>query len=243
VNIGTQIVASGLKAQVEALDMLANNLANVNTNGFKEQKAFFTYLDESAGTATVGDNDPGSMRAVSVQGALNIKDGLLQPTQREFDIALVGNGFIAVETPQGERYTRNGSLRLNTKSELVTSGGYPVLGAKGRITVTPGRLVINEQGGVYSDNKLLGQLKLVTFDGPAAMVQEGNSLFAPQNSQATPKKAAVEVRQGYLEQSNVNAVGSMVEMVGIMRRYEAMQKSVGLLLNEVDSRSIERLGR
>ena len=243
-NTGVQIAASGLKAQVEALDMLANNLANINTNGFKEQKAFFTYLDESAGSATIGDNDPGSMRAVSVQGALNVRDGLMQPTQREYDIALVGDGFLAVETPQGVRYTRNGSLRLNEKSELVTSDGHPVLGAKGRITVTPpGRLVVNEQGGVYSDNKLLGQLKLVTFDGPAAMVQEGNSLLAPRNAQATPKKADVQVKQGYLEQSNVNAVGSIVEMIGIMRRYEAMQKSVGLLLNEVDSRSIERLGR
>ena len=183
------------------------------------------------------------MRAVSAQGALNLGEGLLQPTQGEYDIALLGDGYLAVETPQGERYTRNGSLRLNNKSELVTTGGYPVLGAKGHIAVTPGRLVISEQGSVYSDNKLLGKLKLVTFDSSAPMLQEGNSLLAPQGSQATPKAADIQVRQGYLEQSNVNAVASMVEMVGIMRRYEAMQKSVGLILNELDSRSIERLGR
>jgi flagellar basal-body rod protein FlgF len=240
VNIAVQLAASGLKAQVEALDLLANNLANLNTNGFKEEKAFFTYLDESMGSPQ--DADPGRLRTVSAQGALNVRDGLLQPTQREFDIALVGNGFLAVETPQGERYTRNGSFRLNAKSELVTSGGYPVLGPKGRIAVTPGRLVITEQGGVYSDNTLLGQLKLVTFDEPAAMVQEGNSLLAPPSSQAKPKPADVQIKQGYLEQSNVNAVASMVEMVGLMRRFEAIQKSVGLVLNEVDSKSIDRLG-
>jgi flagellar basal body rod protein FlgG len=222
--------------------MLANNLANLNTAGFKEQKAFFTYLNESAGSAKADDDDPERMRAVSAQGALNVGDGLLQPTQRDFDIALMGNGYLAVETPQGERYTRNGSLRLNAKSELVTSGGYPVLGATGRIAVIPGRLVITEQGSVYSDDKLLGKLKLITFDNPAAMVQEGNSLLAPPSSQSKPITADVQVKQGYLEQSNVNAVASMVEMVGIMRRFEAIQKSVGLVMNDIDAKSISTLG-
>lgn len=222
--------------------MMANNLANLNTNGFKEQKAFFTYLNESAGSAQADDNDPARMRAISVQGALNFRGGLLQPTQRDFDVALVGNGYLAVETPQGERYTRNGSFRLNAKSELVTSGGYPLLGPKGRIAVMPGRLIITEQGSVYSDDRLVGQLKLVAFDEPSAMVQEGDSLLAPPSSQSKPKAADVQIKQGYLEQSNVNAVASMVEMVGIMRRFEAIQKCVGLVLNDIDSKSIDRLG-
>ena len=169
-------------------------------------------------------------------------DGSLQSTGRDYDLALVGEGFLTVQTPQGMRYTRNGSLRLNEKSELVTSGGYPVLDDTGvRITIGPGKLNVTEKGLVYSDDKKLGQLKLVTFDEPGRVIREGNSLIAPPEGKATPKPANVQVKQGFLEQSNVNAVASVVEMVGIMRRFEALSKSVNLLFIDLDSKSIDRL--
>ncbi len=169
-NTGVQAASSGMKAQIEALDILANNLANLNTNGYKEQKAFFSILSESA--AAGSDDDPSNVRSVSAQGALNLADGSLQPTGRDLDVALVGEGFFAVQTPQGIRYTRNGSLRLNEKGELVVSGGYPVLDdSGGKMTIGPGKLNITEKGIVYSGNRKVGQLRLVTFEEPAKVIR------------------------------------------------------------------------
>lgn len=231
-----------MKAQMEALDILANNLANINTSGFKEQKAFFKYLSEAG--AAGSDDDSSNIRSVSAEGAVNLADGSLQPTGRDLDIALVGEGFLAVQTPQGIRYTRNGSLRLNEKSELVVSGGYQVLDdAGGRMTIGPGRLNITEKGIVYSGSRRVGQIRMVTFEEPAKVVRQGSSLIAPPESKPTPKPANTQVKQGFLEQSNVNAVAAVVEMVGIMRRFEAVSKSVNLVINDLDSKSIERLGR
>lgn len=243
-NSGVQVAASGMRAQVEALDMLSHNLANLNTTGYKEQKAFYTCLDEASAASSTQDANPFASRTVSAQGALNLTDGSLQPTGRDFDIALIGDGYLTVETPQGIRYTRDGSLRLNGKSELVTAGGYPVLDFKARhITVGPGRLNITESGAVYSDDRNLGQLKLVRFEKPADLIREGNSLLLPSNPSSGVKPANVQVKQGFLEQSNVNAVASVVEMVGIMRHFEAISKSVNILVNDLDSKAIERLGR
>ncbi len=228
---------------MDALDLLANNLANLNTSGFKEQKAFFTCLNESV-AASRPDEDPAAPRLVSVQGAPNLVDGTLEPTGRDYDVALVGQGYLTVQTPQGVRYTRNGSLRLNQNYELITSGGYPLLDDKGRkVTIGPGRLNITEKGVVYSDNRKIGQLKLVTFEEPEKVVREGNSLVAPPQEKPSPKPADVAVKQGFLEQSNVNAVASVVEMVGIMRSFEAISKSLNLMVNNIDAKSIEKLSR
>ncbi len=243
-NSGIQAAASGMRAQVEALDILANNLANLNTIGFKEQKAFFTYLSDAAASSQSAEDDPSGIHAVSAQAALNVTDGNLQSTGRDFDIALMGEGYMAVQTPQGVRYTRNGSLQLNEKSELITSGGYPILDDNGQhITVGPGRLNITEKGLVDVDNKKIGKLKLVTFDTPALVIREGNSLVAPPANKPTPKPADIQVKQGFLEQSNVNTVASVVEMVGIMRRFEAISKSVNLMFNDLDTKAIEKLSR
>ena len=243
-NNGIQAAASGMRAQIDALDILANNLANLNTTGYKEQKAFFTYLDEASAAARPEDDDPSRIRSAAARSALNLTDGTLQPTGRDFDVALVGQGYLAVQTPQGVRYTRNGGLRLNDKSELVVSGGYPVLDDNGRrITIGPGKLNITEKGIVYADNRRMGQLKLVSFDEPAAVIREGDSLLAPPAGKPTPKPVDVQVKQGFLEQSNVNSVAAVVDMVGIMRRFEAISKSVNLIVNDLDAKSIERLGR
>jgi len=244
VNIGIQAAAGGMRAQIDALDILANNLANLNTTGYKEQKAFFTYLSEASSASPAEDDNPSIIRFSSAQGALNLTDGTLQATGRDLDVALVGEGFLVVQTPQGLRYTRNGSLGLNDKSDLVVDGKYPVMDDNGRrITLGPGKVNITEKGAVYAGDRRVGQIKLVTFDEPAMVVREGNSLIAPPVNKPTPKPANMEVRQGFLEQSNVNAVASVIEMVGIMRRFEAISKSLNILVNNLDAKSIERLGR
>jgi len=237
-NSGLYTAYSGMRAQMDALDIVSNNLANINTAGFKEDKAFFTVL----GDAMNAGNEDHSM--IQARAAMSAGDGSLQLTHRDLDVALTGNGFLAVDAPQGIRYTRNGQLSINAKSTLCTSGGFPVLGETGKpIVLGPGQVTINEQGEVYQNGVLVDRMKIAAFDDPSALAREGNSLLAPARTGVDPKASKAKVRQGYLEQSNVNAVGCVVGMVGILRQYEAVQKTIDVLMNDVNAKAIEKLSK
>ena len=243
-NSGLYTAFSGLRAQTTALDMVSHNLANVNTAGFKEGRAFFTLLNQAV-------NDPDSTglgavinnQVVLAEGALNESDGSQVATNRDLDIALAGNGYLTVQTPRGVRYTRFGSLMIGKQDVLSTREGYAVLGENGRIQLGPGKVRIDEQGGVYLEGNLVDRLKLVTFADPRALQREGASLMVPANGKAQATPAQPQVQQGYLEQSNVNAVASVVGLIGILRHFEAIQKSVNLLMNDINAKAIDRLGR
>lgn len=243
-NSGLYTAVSGLRAQMEALDVLSNNLANLNTTGYKEEKTFYTLLN-----TTMEANEAGELgsainnQPVLAQRMTNLSDGSLQVTQRELDLALTGNGFLTVETPRGVRYTRNGSLALDSKSMLCTTEGFPVLGENGRITLGSGKIDINREGQVSLNGTRVDRLKLAAFDNSVILTREGGSLLTPQGNPAQPKMADVEVRQGYLEQSNVNPISSVVSMIGIMRQYESIQKSVQVIMNDMNAKSIERISR
>ena len=242
---GIYTAYSGLKAQMEALDILAGNLANVNTTGFKEQRAFFSALDTAMGASEAGPLDAAiNTHAVLSGSALDAGDGLPVATHRDLDVALSGPGFLTVETPAGIRYTRNGSLTTDAGSVLCTAEGYPVLGENGRILIGPGKVDINQDGEIHVAGAQAGRLKLAVVERPGSLRREGHSLFVPP-AEGQPPAAQLKatVRQGYLEQSNVNPVLSTVRMVAIMRHFEAIQKSVNLMFNEMDAKSIERLGR
>jgi flagellar basal-body rod protein FlgF len=226
-----------------SLDVMANNLANVNTPGFKEEKTFFTVLSQ-VGTPA-GNNELNRVtnsQAVVWQTGTNQVAGSLQLTQRDLDVALTGNGFLTVKTDQGDRYTRNGALTISPSSVLTTTGGLPVLGENGPINLGVGKVIINESGDVILNGTRVDRLKLTAFEDPLAIQHEGNSLLSVAKDART-KPADAKVRQGYLEQSNVNPVTAVVGLVNVMRQFESMQKSMNLIMNDLDSKSIERLGR
>ncbi len=245
VSGGIYTAVSGMRAQMDALDILSNNLANINTAGYKEEKAFFTILRQEAGTS--GQNQIGEVAdrlKVIAESAMNPVSGSLALTNRDLDIALTGNGYLAVETPQGVRYTRNGSLVLNSRSELATADGFPVLSESGRpISLGSGSIRFAEDGDVYLEKVKVDRLKIVSFDKTSPLVREGNSLFSCQGGKSAERPSDSSIKQGFLEQSNVNPVSAVVSMVGILRNFEAMQKSVNLVMNDIDSKSIEKLGR
>jgi len=245
VNSGLYTAYSGLRAQSEALDIVANNLANVNSTGFKGDTAFFTLLDESLnGPDKSGTIDSAINRAVQTHKALNTLQGSLNFTSRDLDVAIEGNGFLAVDTPQGIRYTRNGNLQLNANSVLTTSENHPVLGVSGKpITLGPGKVQINSDGEVLLENSRVDCLKVVTFDKNATLEKEGNSLFRSLPGKGSEIRSSATIKSGYLETSNVNPVSSMVKMVEIMRHFESIQKSVNLLMNDINSKAIEKLGK
>jgi flagellar basal-body rod protein FlgF len=242
VNSGIYTAYSGLKAQVDALDLLANNLANLNTPGFKEEMAFFTVLN-AAGEIPQAELNSTVNRSVMTRGTVNPTEGSLNPTNRDLDIAIEGQGFLVVQTPHGIRYTRNGSLKLDGHGVLTTMEGAPVLGTEGRpITLGPGKISIGEDGTVAWNEALAGRLKVITFDDFTKLEKEGSSLLVSRAGREQEKNADAKIKSGYLEQANVNAVSSVVRMVEIMRRFEAIQKSI-VVMNDINSKSIEKLGR
>lgn len=244
-NSGIYTAYSGLKAQSDALEILSNNLANLNTTAFKEETAFYTYLDPSAGASQQTADLNGTInQSIRVGSVVNSAEGSLSATNRELDIAIEGNGFLVVNTPRGIRYTRNGNLNLNAQSVLVASDGSPVIGESGKpITLGPGKINISENGEVSLDNVPVDRLKIASFDDLSALKKEGSSLFISRADRSLEKSSDAKIKSGYLEQSNVNPVSSIVRMVEILRHFEAIQKSINLVMNDINSKAIEKLGR
>ncbi len=118
-----------------------------------------------------------------------------------------------------------------------------MLGENGAITLGPGKVAINEQGEVFLNDVRIDRLKTASFENPAALLREGSSLLAPAEGQVAGAAPGLEIQQGYLEQSNVNPISSVVGLVGIMRQFEAIQKSFNLLMNDINAKAIEKLGR
>lgn len=229
---------------MDALDTLANNLANVSTVGFKERKSFFSALSVAMDSPDASQLEAAVNSLVTTGNTVDLGAGSLVETRRDLDVALEGKGFLTVETPNGLRYTRNGNLTRNAKSVLCTTDGFPVLGANGQIVLGQGKVAIGQDGQVFVDGNNVARLKLVAFAGPASLTNEGHSLFVPAQGAENPGAATgVVVRQGFQEQSNVNPVLATVRMVEILRHFEAIQKGVNLMINDMDAKVIERLGR
>ncbi len=244
-NNGIYTAYSGLRAQMDALDVLANNLANLNTAGFKEEMIYFSLQNPAAESAT-NSSDLGSTinRSIKTQGALSALDGSINQTNRDLDVAIEGNGFLTLQTPRGIRYTRNGNLQLNSKGLLVASDGSPLLGTSGRpIALGPGKIAISEQGAVSLDGSEVDRLKIVAFDDLSNLAREGNSLLMLQNGKGEEKISNARIKSGYLEQSNINAINSIVRMVDIMRQFEAIKKTIDLVMNDINTKSIDKLGK
>ena len=208
-------------AVYRSMDVIANNLANVSTPGFKREAAkfeeFVTHVAPSEGQkglqAVSFVKDAGVMRDIS--------NGTIESTGAPFDVALDGQGYFSVQTAQGPRYTRNGHFTLDASGQIVTSGGNPVLGDGGPITITPddGDVHIAADGTVSGKNGQIGKLSMVDFANDRALVKEGDSLYS--TTQAPTAAANTVARQGMLESSNVQPVIEISHMIEVMRSYEA----------------------
>lgn len=188
-------------------EITANNLANVGTAGFKADRL-------------VAHRVGGLESPVPVE-ATDLSQGSLRMTGRPLDVALEGRGFLVVETAGGERLIRGGSLKLDGQGTLVTSDGDPVLGEQGRIVTTGGSIEIGPDGTITSDGHAVDQLRVVLPDEGAALFKEGASRFLMAQEQGTRAAPDVRVRQGQLEEANLDSIGGMVSLVEIQRAYAA----------------------
>jgi len=234
-----------MKAHSDALEITANNLANINTVGFKKDRSFNTILRESIKDSGYPPGIGQTInRSIRTDRNVDYSDGDILSTGRNLDVAIRGNGFLTVQTPRGERYTRNGNFHLDMNSTLRTVDGNPVLGVSGRpITLGTGEIHISDNGGVYLNGEEVDRLKVVVFQDHSQLEKEGEALFVPKNGETPVLRTDMVVRSGYLEQANVNAVKSMVDMIGLLRHFEAIQRSISHEMNDMNSKVIDRLGR
>ena len=169
--------------------------------------------------------------------------GPLQETGRRLDVGLNGPGFLVVETPNGPRSTRAGALGVTREGSLVTAAGFAVLGERGPITIRSDRVAITGRGEVTEDGRPIDTLRVVDFPKPYRLLKEGNGLFAPADATVAPQAAReYEVVAGSLEGSNVNSVETMVNMIELLRKYEAAQRAIQAV-EEANRQATQDIGR
>jgi flagellar basal-body rod protein FlgF len=223
---GIYIAASGMLAESARQDVVADNLANATTTGFKRSEAVASPFQQMLvrNAAAAGAPEVGTLTmGTQVDGISRIDtQGPLRYTGNALDVGLSGSGYFAVDTPDGRRYTRAGAFDLDATGRLVTKEGQPVLGDDGRpITLDPGSVSIAADGTITQDGAVKGRLMLTMLD-PATVKTQGDSLLTG----TVAGTASAQVRQSTLEGSTVNVVSEMVELIRVMRSFEANQKSV-----------------
>ena len=227
-NSGMYSAVSGSLAAMRRLDMITNNLANINTPGFKKDKMSFEGVLN--GTASPG-SDPQSINAdpMMQKESVFIDYGTGPTTQsgNSLDLALEGDGFFAVTTPQGTAYTRQGNFRTSPDGTLVTVDGFPVQGANGTaITLLGSHIEIDSKGAIKVDGTEAGAISVVDFAKPYTLSKIGNAMFQPADGQAAPQASTAQVQQGRLEGSNVDSITEMVQMIEVNRYFEACSKII-----------------
>jgi flagellar basal-body rod protein FlgF len=232
---GIERLAKDMSAKIVKQELVANNLANATTPGFKTQRAFRSMLEASVGR-TGNDRDAGTIETYT-----SFSQGPIEQTHRDLDVAINGEGFFVVDTPYGERYTRSGSFTLASGGLLATQSGDLVLGAGGPIPISGSNLSITPDGKVVVDGDEVDTLRVVTFDSPERLVREGNMYAAESQSAVDADMTRTELIHGALERSNVSPVDEMVEMISIHRSFEAAQRGIRLQ-DESARRLIERSG-
>jgi len=227
---------------MESLDMLANNLANAGSAGYKKDTEFYSlYLSEAA-AAEAADADPvTAMLPVIDRQWTDFSQGVIQSTGNPLDAAIDGEGFLAVDGPGGTMYTRSGRLRISAQGRLETPDGYPLrLSGGSGLTVNPARPIeISAAGDVTQAGQFLGRLELAGFSDPSRLSKAGRNYFV---SPVPGQASAAQLIQGRVEGSNVNTAESAVRLVSVMRQFEMLNKAASIG-SEMNRRAVEEVAR
>ena len=235
--------ASGLQSRMEALDMVANNLANTTTGGFKLDREFYSLFTAADNEA---EDDSASTKLPLIQKQwTDFSQGVLAPTGNPLDLALSGKGFFAVNGPSGPLYTRNGSFQLSPAGQLTTSEGYAVRDINGKPIQTQSQdpLEITPDGSITQSGETIGQVQVVDFKDSSTLQKMGNSYFLPSDPKTVPTAAAdTTVLQGKTENSNVAPAESAVRLVGLMRQFEMLQKAI-TITSDMNKQALTEVAR
>jgi len=221
-------------------EIFANNMANANTVGFKKDGAFLHQL-EDAKSDLITDSD---WEIPMIDGVyIDFSQGFTRQTERPLDVAIEGEGFFAVSTPQGERYGRGGEFSLTPERILVDRNGNQIMGDGGQIVINGDNINISGDGTISADGTAVGKLKIVNFPKPYKFNKGDNGYLIPAETGVQPTNAdKFEIRQGYVEESNVNVIDQMVDMLVSFRAYEAGQKAIQAQDETLD-KAVNQVGR
>lgn len=239
------------------LAVVANNLANVNTTGFKQERmnfqdtmTMFAHDKIMEPVVSLRDKpllpDPRHLSRVRIaETRTDFSQGSLQVTGQPLDMAITGKGFFKVRTEEGDRYTRNGNFKLSAAGTIVTAQGFPVLAGGAELAVPQGaKIEVDGAGRIFADRAQIGALDVVGIDDEKKLVKSGNNNFKPKDGAAVGETALApndfRVEQGYLEVANVGVVEEMVNMIELQRAFEAYQKVISQS-SETDQKAI-RMG-
>lgn len=236
---GIYSALSGAIGQTHALDVMANNMANLGTTGFKGSRAVFKEMLAKADG--VVNQTHRQVRLDNIQ--TDFSTGGIKVTNNPLDVAIAGDGFFEVQTDEGPRYTRAGSFQVDEQGNISMLDGKLIMGDGGPITVPPGKAIhIVENGMVMGEEMELGRLKIVEFKDRTELVQAGHNLWKAPDGVQSETVENPRVIPGSIERSNVNAVKAMTEMVRVSRSYEALLKAVETF-RAADQRTVSDLGK
>jgi flagellar basal-body rod protein FlgF len=219
-----------MRARMESLDLLANNMANAATGGYKADREFYgLYVGEEA-----ADTETATTMPLIERPWVDHTQGTLQATGNPLDVALSGQGFIAVNGPSGPLYTRNGSFRMAADGRLLTSDGFAVRNASattpgGSFALQPGASIeIAGDGTIKQNGVVTGQLEIVDFTSRAGLVKQGSSYFRASDPNLARSPSTATVAQGQVEAANTGPAEGAVRLVSVMRQFEMLQKAITL---------------
>ena len=223
-----------MAGQLNRNDVVANNLANINTTGFKKDIMFFDFMDEE---------DSGKQNG---RQSIDFAQGTLKQTNNDLDFALSGRGFFVIETEEGKGYTREGHFKIDKDGVLIDSSNRPVMGESGPITIIgenfkPKTISVTQNGEVFADDQPAGRLRIVDFENMDDLKKAGGNLFTADETLELDIDEPV-IHQGFLEESNVNPADEMIQLIEVQRQFEGMQKMVRSL-DEVFRMAASRVGK
>ena len=238
---GYYAACAGLAAQTQALELVAHNLANLGTAGYRGQQATFRSLLTggavvNANPLNIAVNDFGVLGG----GRTDLTPGSLTPTGNALDLGIAGQGFFVVQSAQGVLYTRDGSFHLDAKGQLVTAEGDAVLDEQGPILVPNGKVAVSSDGTLSVDGAVVTKLKLAEFSPSTHLTAVGHATYSvPEGSALVPAQSTV--RQGMIEGSNVNSVTGVVQLITIQRNAEMLQRAMSIFDTQFNQTAVQDL--
>lgn len=239
------IAVNSLQDDMRRVEHVAMNLANSLTPGYKRQIAVaqpFAGLVDSGSAAAMASGRPAS----ALQTFVDVRAGALKKTGESLDLAIGGDGFFEIQTPDGPAYTRQGNFHTDERGRIVTAQGQPVMGAGGEITVSGAMPRIAQDGAVYdttpgASQAQIGRIRVVRFDDTKGMASLGNGLLSAGSGMSELQASQAQVQQGYLENSNVSSQHEMVQLMQATRHFESVEKAI-LGYDELVDTAIRKLG-
>lgn len=243
---GIYAACSALIARTQALDVMANNLANVNTTGYKGESQFYQALNAASNPSLGALNSAVNQFGILAGQGLNLDPGSVNTTGNPLDVAIQGPGFLAVKTATGVVYTRAGNLKVSPAGQLVTAEGDPVLGGTDKqlkpITLPSGAATISTDGTISVDGSLAGKLQLQEFAPGTPLTPLGDSYFSAPAGSAHAATSSSLI-PGALESSNVNAIGAEADLITLQRHFDLLERALKIFNTDFDQAATTDLPR